>query len=109
MSKRRYYNITLNNEPFILDIKDTVDDMSEQLSMLYRYHNIWQAYDRPSQYKIAIWEDWGRWFNSNNGVCWIESRNCWQFTISGYVYDENGQKYYCYITKSYNRCWKVGV
>ena len=102
MSKKRYYNITLNGEPFILDIAQSGKKYPSG-----RYNDIFDAYESPSRWKIGIWKAWSDWFYSHNGVCSIASRNCMQFTISGHVYDENGDCYECYITKAYNRCWKV--
>ena len=100
---RRYYPITLNNESFILDTKGNVSGSQRHTT----YSSIYDAYSNPSRYKVEIWEEWYDWYDKNGGWCWIESRNCMQFTIGGYVYDENNTQYYCYITKSTNRCWKV--
>lgn len=102
MSKKRYFNITLNGEPFILDKAQAGIKVARG-----SYSDIYDAYERPSRYKIGIWNEWKRWFIEHDGYCFISSKNCMQFTISGYVYDENGDCYECYITKAYNRCWKV--
>ena len=104
--KKRYENITLNGESFILDTKEVAH---HNYNTYGRYDDITDAYVRPSSYKIAIWHDWEKWFTNNGGYCWIESRNSRRFTIGGYVLDENGTEYKCYITKAYNRCQKVGA
>ena len=44
----------------------------------------------------------------NNGYCTIVSRNCNFFSIAGYVTDKDTkERYYCYITASHNKAWKV--
>lgn len=101
MSKKRYFDIVLNGENFILDSAVT------GYKYVNGYTSIWDAYDNPSRIKVAIWEEWERWFYAHGGDCAISSKNCMQFTIQGYVYDENGDCYECTITKAYNRCWKA--
>lgn len=103
MSKKRYYNVTINGVDFILDAKETINE-----TYLHGYNDIYNAYERPSRYKVGIWKDWEKWFTDNGGYCTISSRNCMQFTISGYFTDkETGARFYAYITKTYNRCYLV--
>lgn len=70
---------------------------------------IYNCYDRPSEYKVAIWNDWLKWARETDGVTGFEisSYNCMQFTISGFYVDENGNEYNIYITKSRNELIKV--
>lgn len=62
---------------------------------------IYDAYKKPSKNKIAIWNDWDKWFNElkkdNNDFMSICSHNFASFSIHGRV---NGYKFY--ITKSHN-------
>ena len=72
------------------------------------YDSIYMAYERPSSIKVAIWYGWYDWFRKNDGYCRIVSRNCNFFSIAGYVTDEyTKERYYCYITASHNKAWKV--
>lgn len=100
--KKRYVNITLNEQSFILDSKETTTET------VVNVRDIDDCYGRCSSTKRAIWEFWQRWFIQNNGLCTISSHNCNFFTVTGYVTDkETGERYFCYITRSYNRCLKV--
>ena len=101
---KRYKDIILNGEIFTLDTKET-----ETETMLTR-RDIYDCYERPSQHKVAIFNEWRNWFVANNGYCTVSSYNCMMFTIAGYVTDINtNERYYCYITKSYNKCWKISA
>lgn len=101
MSKR-IENITLFNQPFEYDTKETIG-----------YHpigndTVFDVYGRCSDTKKAIWRFWENWFLENNGNCCVASHNSNFFTIEGYVRNyETREMYYCYITASHNRCWKV--
>ena len=104
MAKRCYETITLNGEYFTLDTKET------KTETLLNICDIYDCYERPSQYKVGIFEDWKRWFIQNDGNCTVSSYNCMMFTIAGYVTDKNtGDRYYCYITKAHNKCWKISA
>ena len=103
MSKRRYENIILNGEHFILDTKETTTTPTQ-----FTVRGIHDVYGRCSARKEAIWLDWSNWFYNNDGICTVSSHNCNFFTITGYVKDkETGERYFCYITASNNRCLKV--
>ena len=100
--KKRYVNINLNGENFILDSKEHTTET------LLHVRDIDDCYGRCSSVKRSIWEDWKRWFIQHNGLCTVSSYNFNFFTIKGYVTDEaTGERYFCYITRSYNRCLKV--
>ena len=103
MAKRRYENIILNGENFILDTKETTTRPIQ-----FTVRGIHDVYGRCSRTKEAIWMDWSNWFYNNDGICTVSAFNCNFFTIEGYVTDkETGDRYFCYITRSYNRCLKV--
>ena len=106
MSKK-FLNIKLNNEDFIFDTQEVKSSSFVSIAKIGHYADIWEAYGRPSRIKISIWEDWCEWFESNRGECWISSRNSSLFTITGYVFDERDNMYFCTITKSYHYCWRV--
>ena len=68
----------------------------------YRYHTIYDAYDKPSQAKIAIWEWWEQWANEANCTVWIASRNGFKFSI-GFTGNYEGHNISGIITASYNK------
>ena len=72
------------------------------------YLNIWYAYERPSQTKVSIWEDWKKWFlrNTDSFSIWVSGRNSMQFTISGW-FELEGKTYNVYITKTRNDIFEV--
>lgn len=101
---RRYENITLNGQEFTLDTKTERAPIYD-----FKYNSLWSAYNKPSTAKQASWLAWLSWFVNNDGWCGVTSRNSFQFTISGIVYDhETKEPYFCEITASNNRCWKIG-
>ena len=103
MSKKRWNYILLNGIGFELDMKnpatyETVGD----------YGDIREAYNRPSDRKMRIYDDWWFWFRQNNGNCAVASYNCNFFTICGYVTDnQTGKRYNCYITPAHNYCYEI--
>ena len=100
---RKWTNFKINGERFEVNNVDT-----ETENTLRGYWDIFDAYSRPSETKKQIWESWESWFNQNDGYCKIVSRNCNFFSIAGYVTDkETKERYYCYITASHNKAWKV--
>lgn len=62
---------------------------------------IYDAYKRPSKRKIAIWNEWAKWFNKlkkdNNDFISICSHNYVRFSIHGRV-----NEYKFYITPTHN-------
>ena len=93
----------INNVPFELGKPKTLLDTPNinRLSVI-------DVYGRPSQTKIAIYEDWERWFLDNDGYCGVVSHNCNFFTINGRVIDQiTSKEYYCYITASHNRAYEI--
>jgi hypothetical protein len=97
---KRYEKIRLNGEDFTLDTKETLH------RCIIGFRDIYDCYGRPSATKVSIWHAWYNWFISNHGNCTIRSYNTNFFTIEGYVEDENGYLYYCYITASKNLCYR---
>ena len=69
---------------------------------------IYNCYDRPSVYKVGIWEDWRKWACETEGVTdfAIGSYNCMQFTIHGF-YTDGEHGYNIYITKTRNELMQV--
>ena len=103
MAKKRYYHVTINYEPFILDSAEIVD-----AGPLRGYDDIREVHGRCSDAKKAIWDEWEYWFYSHEGYCVVASANSRQFSIDGYFTDKaTGARFYAHITKTYNRCWMV--
>ena len=101
MNKRWNY-ILLNGIGFEHDMKNP-----HYNARIGQYGDIENAYGRPSQTKISIYNEWWYWFKQHDGVCGVSSKNCNFFTISGFVKDENGKLWQCYITPSHNYCYEV--
>lgn len=101
---RRYATVEINGVTFTLDKKNPVP--CEHI--LHGYSNIHEAYERPSETKISIWEGWRDWFYMNDGECVISSKNCNFFTVEGWVKDEETNKeYFAVITYANHRLYEV--
>lgn len=101
---RRYATVELNGVTFELDKKYPIPYETS----LRGYTNIYNAYNRPSDTKVSIWEGWLLWFHENGGTCVVSSKNCNFFTIEGFVTDnETGKRYFAYITHANNRLYEV--
>ena len=103
--------ITLNERVFdvyTLDTKTGQEIQNIGLSRCNKYHyyeSIYQAYGRPSETKVYIWESWKRWFegvNGHNKDMWICSKNCNFFSIA-FTYSHNGITVIGHITASKQR------
>ena len=102
--KKRYAEVELYGVRFTLDKKDPVPHCHR----LHGYADIYDAYGRPSQTKIAIWQDWERWFYEHDGVCVIASKNCNFFTVQGWIKDdETGKEYLAVITYANHYLYEV--
>lgn len=88
-------NITINNVPFELVNVTTETPI--------RYHDLYLAYDRPSDAKRAIFQDWFEfWAQFEERESFgIASRNCFMFTIT-MTFKNNGKWYNAYITPTHN-------
>lgn len=71
----------------------------------YTYSDIWEAYDRPSVYKVRAWEYCKQLCADLGGFdMLIASRNTFQFSVCFKFYDqETGALSYAYITRDYDR------
>lgn len=66
-------------------------------------------YERPSEYKKAIYNDWFSWYIDTNDKQIAEIRyfgvsgaNCMQFSLS-FLVEYNGKIYVAWITRDHNR------
>ena len=65
------------------------------------YSNIYEAYERPSIYKVRIWEEWEEELRPYYLSIYIPSRNGFQFTIAGeLILPTTGEIVPYYITKT---------
>lgn len=71
--------------------------------------DLMDCYNRPSIYKIAIWESWLKWADKLPGICelGVTSFNFNLFTIGGVWITEDGKKYVLHITKTRNEIHEV--
>lgn len=70
----------------------------------YNYwDSIYEAYERPSARKIAIYNDWLAWGDDALCELGIHSRNTNFFTLCGYInLNATGEGHYVYITPRHN-------
>lgn len=74
------------------------------------YLNIYQAYERPSSSKVAIWKYWNSFYGDDVykfGIPFIRSRNCFAFTVVFNVFDNSTYEWIgvAVITKDHNRLY----
>lgn len=96
--QERYYSnhYRLGNEIFKICKKP-----ENMIGIHYGYSNIYDAYDRPSIYKVRIWEDWVEELSKFSASIYIPSRNGFQFSIDGeLVLPTTGEIVPYYITKT---------
>ena len=69
------------------------------------FRGLWAIYQRPSQIKLDIYEDWERYFHQIAfSVDQIKvSGNGFNFSIYAMISNNNGTKDLFYITKAYNK------
>lgn len=81
----------------------TIDGRRFEVKKLFNLEfmgeDIYEVYNKPSQNKIVVWEDWERWFGLKGICCYINSYNSSTFTIGAYIlYTHlNGKKYSVYF------------
>lgn len=66
-----------------------------------RWDNVFQAYTRPSENKIAIWERIENNASAVDANVGINSKNCNIFTCHGFMYDDNYNRVEFKLTKKY--------
>ena len=98
--------ITINGEYFELTQPRTETHPIQ--GRIGDYTDIYEFYNRPSQYKTGIWSEWLQWAHGVDGLTAfnISSANCFAFTISGCV-TIDGITYNLYITRDHNRAIQV--
>ena len=102
--KRRYAQVEYDGQWFDLDKKAPVPYETE----LQGYDSIYTAYGKPSNVKVNIWRMWKKWFDRNDGVCVVSSRNSWMFSIEGFFTDKaTGKRYFARITQASHRLYEV--
>ena len=111
MSRKKENFVVLNGEIFELNgFSDTV----ALTGSCYVLNDIYDHYKRPSQWKMAIWQQWCKWAEDiddmPNSYAWIEitHHNSQTFTISGQICIDN-VPYKVYITKAHNRAWRLNA
>lgn len=102
--------ITINGETFELFKSESSE--SEPIIRGAVYDEIYDVYDRPSQFKVNVWRAWCDWcfeLNASDNPCTLSicSHNCMQFSISGKVLFD-GKLYSLWITRDHNRAYLIG-
>lgn len=74
------------------------------------YDSIFEAYKKPSAFKIGIWNAWNNEYKNIydelggiEGNIWISSKNIFKFTITFYIVDMVGYIHIFEITKEHQR------
>lgn len=81
-------------------VKQSIDPILVNQFRKYGYSNIWMAYGKPSETKVDIWNHWHSvlvLMGCKNHNIFVESRNCFKFTISAILETEKGN-YFIHIT-----------
>lgn len=103
MSKQKY--VLIGGKVFELQSTNTYVAWDATSASLGVQSSIYDAYARPSVYKVEAWEDLVRWCDRNEkcGV-WISGHNCMTFSVHGYI-EQYGVRYYVEFTHMHNRAW----
>lgn len=100
--------INIDGEYFEV-IKPRKHEVTPVYPTQWDYTDIMQAYVKPSVYKQSIWDYWRSFMGDEAhrfGNPFITSRNCFSFTVTFNVYDENFDFIgVARITKDYNRLY----
>ena len=102
---------TINGETFEtikpskLNVKKAIENLAQS-----KRETIYDHYDKPSVYKVGIYEEWRDWALESPVCCFsVTSANTFCFTIECVLYDEetNEDIGLIVITKSHNRLYLV--
>ena len=78
--------------------------------------SLWDCYDRPSEIKESIWDNWRYWMHDSNvneneysvQYMQVSSYNSMMFTIDALVFDKQDYiKYFLHITPTHNYAYPV--
>lgn len=101
--------LTINEETFEL-FKSNLNE-AESFTNGAAYDEIYEAYGRPSVYKVGIWHEWCEWcytLNQNGIPCTLKigGHSCHQFSIYGKI-KFDGHVYALWITRCHNRAYLI--
>lgn len=106
-------NVKLYNEWF--EVIHPRNEVEPVYPSQWDYETIYQAYQKPSMAKVAIWDYWcgfGIDYLGNDnpyyfGIPFISSRNCFAFTVVFNVYDAETGEFVgvAQITRDHNRLY----
>lgn len=85
-------------------------EVVKDLPTSINYDDIFEAYGRPSNTKIRVWNDWKDWQQEAIATdtfkdlhIGIHAAGCQTFSITGHGYDGNGTRYDFFITRDHDR------
>ena len=108
--------LTINNEVFEV-IKPRKREVVPVYPGKWDYTNIYKAYERPSIYKVQVWQYWCEFSAGTDGepfivgMPFISSRNTFAFTVTANVYQHDVVNNTCtfagvmVVTRDHNRIY----
>ena len=110
MRRAKEKNVVINGVSFEL-----YDDGRLDTGKIYSgaaYDDIFNAYGKPSIYKVNSWHEGGDWVFEcmklgMDATLEISSHNSSMYSISGEVRDTDGTKYELSITRDHNRAFRT--
>ena len=110
MRRSKEKNVTINGVTFEL-----YDDGRLDNGKIYSgaaYDAIFNAYGKPSVYKVNSWHEWCEWVYDcmkldMDATLEISSHNCNMYSITGAVRDTDGTKYELWITRDNSRAFRT--
>lgn len=102
-------NVKINGEWFEV-IRPRKNKPEYAVPSSWDYTDIYQAYVKPSVYKVDIWNYWNHFYGDkvySFGVPFISGRNCMTFTVTFNVFDNSTYEWIgvAIITKDHNRLY----
>lgn len=112
MRKRTKHSVTIMGTTFETNDNDLIITPWDSIHRgQWSYATLWDAYNKPSDYKVDIWDDWCTWFRENfdynDAEWWVSSKNCNFFSISGKVRTSDGAMWYLHITYAHNYATRI--
>ena len=110
MRRAKEKNVSINGVTFELYDDGRLD--TGKIHSGAAYDDIFNAYRKPSIYKVNSWHAWCEWVYEcmklgMDVTLEISSHNCNMYSISGEVRDTDCTKYELWITRDHNRAFRT--